>query len=66
MAVLALPSTPIISKAGFNFKPSTSIPDINPNSNPSPKSCPLAMETRFVAAVMSNSAKEDEVKSLEL
>lgn len=65
MAVPALPSTPVIPhKAGFNFKPSTSIPDINPNSTP--KSSPLAMETRFAAAVVSNSAKEEEVKSLEM
>jgi Coiled-coil region of Oberon len=66
MAVPALPSTPIITKAGFNFKPSTSNPDINPNSNPTPKSSPLAMETCFAAAVVSNSAKEDEMKSLEI
>ncbi|KAJ4750871.1 OBERON-like protein [Rhynchospora pubera] len=64
MAVPALPSTPVIPpKAGFNFKPSASIPDMNPN--PSPKPSPLALDNRFAAAVVSNSAKEDEVKSLE-
>ncbi|XP_078160939.1 class I heat shock protein, putative (DUF1423) [Carex rostrata] len=64
MAIQALPSTPVITPtAGFNFKPSTSIPDIKPN--PSPKPIPLALDTRFAASVVSNSAKEEEVKSLE-